>query len=39
MGRVDSLAKYVSNFELNMPPHHITKWSAKALKNITKYFF
>lgn len=35
---LDSFGKYVSNFTLDMPPHHVTKWSDKALINLTKYF-
>lgn len=35
---VDSFAKYVSNYELDMPPHHVTRWSDLSLKNIAKYF-
>ncbi|MBW4682215.1 MAG: class I SAM-dependent methyltransferase [Microcoleus vaginatus WJT46-NPBG5] len=35
---VDSYSKYVSNFILDMPPHHVTRWSDQALKNIARYF-
>ncbi|MBD2040285.1 class I SAM-dependent methyltransferase [Microcoleus sp. FACHB-672] len=35
---VDSFSKYVSNFILDMPPHHVTRWSDKALQNIACYF-
>ncbi|GBL12548.1 ubiquinone biosynthesis O-methyltransferase [Microcystis aeruginosa Sj] len=34
----DSFSKYVSNFFLDMPPHHVTRWTDTSLKNITKYF-
>lgn len=35
---VDSFSKYISNFMLDMPPHHITRWSDQALQNIIHYF-
>ncbi len=34
----DSFARYVCNFTLDMPPHHVTKWSDRTLKNLTNYF-
>jgi SAM-dependent methyltransferase len=34
----DSFSKYVSNFFLDMPPHHVTRWTYTSLKNLTKYF-
>jgi SAM-dependent methyltransferase len=34
----DSFLGSVENFSLNLPPHHVTRWSDRALKNITKYF-
>jgi 2-polyprenyl-3-methyl-5-hydroxy-6-metoxy-1,4-benzoquinol methylase len=34
----DSFSKYVKNFILDMPPHHVTRWTDKALDNISKYF-
>lgn len=34
----DSFSKYVSNFFLDMPPHHVTRWTDTSLKNLTKYF-
>jgi 2-polyprenyl-3-methyl-5-hydroxy-6-metoxy-1,4-benzoquinol methylase len=34
----DSFSKYVTNFILDMPPHHVTRWTDKALNNISKYF-
>ncbi len=34
----DSFSKYVPNFFLDMPPHHLSRWSDRALQNITKYF-
>lgn len=34
----DSFQKYVSNPILDMPPHHMTRWSDQAFKNLTQYF-
>lgn len=34
----NSFNQYVPNSILDMPPHHITKWSDKSLANLTKYF-
>ncbi|NCR59702.1 MAG: class I SAM-dependent methyltransferase [Microcystis aeruginosa LL13-06] len=34
----DSFSRYVSNFFLDMPPHHVTRWTDKTFKNLTKYF-
>jgi 2-polyprenyl-3-methyl-5-hydroxy-6-metoxy-1,4-benzoquinol methylase len=34
---LDSFARKVTNFALDMPPHHVTRWSDKALKNISHY--
>lgn len=34
----DSFSKYLSNLSLDMPPHHVTRWTDKALTNITNYF-
>jgi len=34
----DSFSRYVPNFELDMPPHHVTRWSDKSLKNVSNYF-
>lgn len=33
----NSFAKYVPNFALDMPPHHVTRWSDQALKNLATY--
>jgi 2-polyprenyl-3-methyl-5-hydroxy-6-metoxy-1,4-benzoquinol methylase len=32
----NSFAKYVPNFVLDMPPHHVTKWSDQALKSLAR---
>ena len=34
----DSFLKYVSNGILNMPPHHVTRWSDKTLRFIAKKY-
>lgn len=34
----NSFLKYTQNFFLNMPPHHVTRWSDKALEHISKIF-
>ncbi len=34
----DSWIQYKQDFCLNMPPHHVTKWTDKCLKNISKLF-
>lgn len=34
----DSYLKYVCNGILNMPPHHVTRWSDKTLNSITTIF-
>ncbi len=34
----DSFSKYLSNLSLDMPPHHVTRWTDKALTNLTDYF-
>jgi 2-polyprenyl-3-methyl-5-hydroxy-6-metoxy-1,4-benzoquinol methylase len=34
----DSFIKRASNFYLNMPPHHVTRWSDKALLSIASIF-
>ena len=34
----DSFLKYVSNNILNMPPHHVTRWSDETLKFIAKEY-
>jgi 2-polyprenyl-3-methyl-5-hydroxy-6-metoxy-1,4-benzoquinol methylase len=32
----DSFLKYASNSPLNMPPHHVTRWSDGTLRNLAK---
>ena len=34
----DSFSRYTPNFSLDMPPHHVTRWTDKALSNLVKYF-
>jgi len=34
----DSWVQYKQDFSLNMPPHHVTKWTDKCLTNISKGF-
>lgn len=34
----DSFVKYVPNNVLNMPPHHVTRWSDRTLTNLAKIF-
>jgi 2-polyprenyl-3-methyl-5-hydroxy-6-metoxy-1,4-benzoquinol methylase len=34
----DSWLQYKQDFSLNMPPHHVTKWTDKCLINISKEF-
>jgi len=34
----DSFLQYIQDFALNMPPHHVTKWSDKCLINLEKEF-
>lgn len=34
----DSFARNVVNFILDLPPHHVTRWSDKALSNIAEVF-
>lgn len=34
----DSFSRYVRNFHLDMPPHHLTRWTDLALANIAKHF-
>ncbi len=34
----DSFVKYITNGILNMPPHHISRWSDDALNYLTKIF-
>lgn len=34
----DSFSKYLSNLSLDLPPHHITRWTDQALINLTNYF-
>lgn len=34
----DSFLKYVTNGILNMPPHHVTRWSDETLKYIAKKY-
>jgi 2-polyprenyl-3-methyl-5-hydroxy-6-metoxy-1,4-benzoquinol methylase len=34
----DSFSRYVANFALDMPPHHLTRWTDKALNNLTRFF-
>lgn len=34
----DSFLKYVTNDILNMPPHHVTRWSDRTLKFIAQHF-
>ncbi len=35
---VDSFAAYVPNFILDMPPHHVTRWSDITYKNLANIF-
>ncbi len=35
---IDSFSKYVSNFWTDMPPHHLTRWSDRALTSIAENF-
>jgi 2-polyprenyl-3-methyl-5-hydroxy-6-metoxy-1,4-benzoquinol methylase len=34
----DSFSRYTPNFSLDMPPHHLTRWTDKALSNLVQYF-
>jgi 2-polyprenyl-3-methyl-5-hydroxy-6-metoxy-1,4-benzoquinol methylase len=34
----DSFSRLVSNFELDMPPHHVSRWTDQALLNICNFF-
>jgi 2-polyprenyl-3-methyl-5-hydroxy-6-metoxy-1,4-benzoquinol methylase len=34
----DSFSRYTPNFSLDMPPHHVTRWTDKALNNLEQYF-
>jgi len=34
----DSFLGKVENFSLNLPPHHVTRWSDESLKHIAKQF-
>jgi len=34
----DSFLQYIQDFALNMPPHHVTKWTDKCLTNLEKQF-
>lgn len=34
----DSFSRYVRNFCLDMPPHHLTRWTDLALMNIAKQY-
>lgn len=34
----DSFLQYIQDFALNMPPHHVTKWSDKCLTSLEKEF-
>ena len=34
----DSFLQHIQNFTLNMPPHHVTKWTDKCLINLEKEF-
>jgi 2-polyprenyl-3-methyl-5-hydroxy-6-metoxy-1,4-benzoquinol methylase len=34
----DSFSRFIPNFSLDMPPHHITRWTDKALENLVNYF-
>jgi 2-polyprenyl-3-methyl-5-hydroxy-6-metoxy-1,4-benzoquinol methylase len=34
----DSFGKYATNFSLDLPPHHVSRWSDKALQNIANIF-
>jgi len=35
---VDSFSRYVRNFTLDMPPHHLTRWTDLALRNIANEY-
>lgn len=32
----DSFARYISNHTLDMPPHHVTRWTDLALRNVAR---
>jgi SAM-dependent methyltransferase len=34
----DSLVRHIINFSLDLPPHHVTRWTDQALQNIANYF-
>lgn len=34
----DSFLGYIQDFALNMPPHHVTKWSIKTLKHVQEQY-
>ena len=34
----DSFGRYATNFSLDLPPHHVSRWSDKALRNIANIF-
>lgn len=34
----DSFLQYIQDFALNMPPHHVTKWTDKCLTNLENQF-
>ena len=34
----DSFSRYTTNFSLDMPPHHVTRWTDKALSSLARYF-
>ena len=34
----DSFSRLVSNFELDAPPHHVSRWTDKALTEVAKIF-
>ena len=35
---LDSFSRQVGNFVLDLPPHHVTRWTDLSLRNIAKYF-
>lgn len=35
---VNSFSRFVTNFILDMPPHHISRWSDNTLRNLEKLF-
>lgn len=34
----DSFGRFIPNFELDMPPHHVSKWTDRSLKSLENIF-